>query len=231
MKIGGVIRTSLVDYPGKVAASIFTIGCNFRCGYCHNPELVLPDEFVMSIPENEVLEFLKTRIGKLDGVAISGGEPTLHEDLPEFIREVKTMGFLVKLDSNGSNPDVLRGLIDDKLIDYIAMDIKGPLEKYHEIMGWKIDPNVIRRSVDLIKNSGLEHEFRTTIVRSQLTVEDFEKVGKLVEGADRFALQHFRAIEKMVDTEKFRDERTFSEEEFEQVRKIMEKYVKKCVIH
>lgn len=231
MKIGGMQKLSLVDYPGKVAASIFTIGCNFRCGYCHNPELVVPDEYADPIIESEVLKFLKTRIGKLDGVAISGGEPTLQKDLPDFIKKVKKMGYLVKLDSNGSNPHILEQLISNSLVDYIAMDIKGPLEKYPLIMGWSIDPNVIKKSIRLIIDSGLPHEFRTTIVKSQLSVDDFEEVGKLVKGAKRYALQHFKASDHMVDTKKFKNETTYDDEDFEKMKSIMEKYVDECVIH
>jgi anaerobic ribonucleoside-triphosphate reductase activating protein len=231
MKIGGIIKTSLVDYPGKVACSIFTIGCNFRCGYCHNPELVVPDKYILALSSDDVLEYLKTRIGLLDGVAISGGEPTLHKDLPIFIKSIKDMGFLVKLDSNGSNPDMLEELLTDKLVDFIAMDVKGPLRKYEEIMGWQIDPKTIERSVGLIKNSGLPHEFRTTIVKSQLEVTDFVEIGELVKGAKQFALQHFKAIDEMVDTDGFRNEVSFSDEEFDQAQTIMSKYVERCIIH
>ena len=127
--IGGIVKFSTVDYPGYVVASIFTIGCNMRCGYCHNPELVLPEQFADTIPEHEILEFLATRVGKLDGVAISGGEPTMQADLPQFIAKIKAMGLRVKLDTNGTNPGMVQKLITEQLVDFIAMDIKGPLEK------------------------------------------------------------------------------------------------------
>ncbi|MCL2085509.1 anaerobic ribonucleoside-triphosphate reductase activating protein [Candidatus Saccharibacteria bacterium] len=230
MKIGGLIKTSLVDYPGKVACSIFTIGCNFRCGFCHNPELVDPIRYIQEIPEELVFEFLEKRKDNLDGVAISGGEPTVQPDLAKFLRRVKKLGLLVKLDSNGSNPDVLEDLFGQNLVDFIAMDVKGPIEKYESIMGWPAGAKC-KRSIDLILASGISHEFRTTVVKGMLEVEDFEEVGQLVQGAERFALQHFRAIPEMVNTEEYKDAKTFTEGEFEQARKIMARYVKKVVVH
>lgn len=225
------MKLSLVDYPGQVAAAVFTIGCNFRCGYCHNPELVVPEQYTDELDEAEILKFLQSRVNKLDGVAISGGEPTLHKDLPEFIQKMKDMGLKIKLDSNGSNPDMLEKLFDRKLVDFVAMDVKGPLEKYKEIMSWEIDPAIMRRSVRLIIESGVKHEFRTTIVKSQLQPEDFHAVGKLVKGAERYALQHFRPNNCMVDTEKFKHESAYGEKDMERIRKIMLGYVKSCVIH
>lgn len=178
--IGGIVKFSTVDYPGYVVASVFTIGCNMRCGYCHNPELVLPEQFADTIPEHEILEFLATRVGKLDGVAISGGEPTMQADLPQFIAKIKAMGFRVKLDTNGTNPGMVRKLISEQLVDFIAMDIKGPLEKYQQIAARPIDTDAIQESIHLIKT--IPHEFRTTIVAGQLEVDDFTSIGKLVDG-------------------------------------------------
>jgi pyruvate formate lyase activating enzyme len=230
MQIGGLIKTSLVDFPGKVAASVFTIGCNFRCGYCHNPELVDPKRYITSIPTEMVLEFLEKRSKSLDGVAVSGGEPTLQPDLAEFLRKIKSLGLAVKLDSNGSNPEILASLFDEGLVDFIAMDVKGPIAKYQKIMGWPAGHRCAR-SIELILTSGIDHEFRTTIVEGLLEVEDFEEVGQMVRGAQRFALQHFRAIPEMVDTDNYREAKTFSEVDFEKARKIMAKYVKKVIIH
>ncbi|OQX50761.1 MAG: anaerobic ribonucleoside-triphosphate reductase activating protein [Candidatus Cloacimonas sp. 4484_209] len=133
MKIGGFQKVSLIDYPGKICAIVFTRGCNFRCPYCHNPELVLPENYSPLIPEEEIFSFLEKRRGKLDAVEITGGEPTLQEDLTEFIRKIKEMGFLVKLDTNGSFPSVLEKVIYSGLVDYIAMDVKAPLEKYRQV--------------------------------------------------------------------------------------------------
>ncbi len=140
VQIGGIQKFSTVDYPGHTCAAVFLIGCNMRCGYCHNPELVLPEQYIGCIPEAEILDFLARRVGLLDGVAISGGEPTMSEDLPDFIRAIKQLGFLVKLDTNGTHPVMLRQMLDEQLLDFVAMDIKGPLEKYVEIAARQLTP-------------------------------------------------------------------------------------------
>ncbi|MBB1555369.1 anaerobic ribonucleoside-triphosphate reductase activating protein [Candidatus Saccharibacteria bacterium] len=227
MTIGGIQKFSTVDYPGYTVASIFTIGCNMRCGYCHNPELVLPEQYAGAIPEEEIFEFLEKRRGLLDGVAISGGEPTMQEDLPDFIRRCKKMGFLVKLDTNGTNPGVLRELLQENLIDFVAMDIKGPLEKYSQIAARPIDIDAIRESIDLIRT--VPHEFRTTIVRGQLVPEDFESIGQLVHGADRFALQYF--VPGTTVSPQFNKRESFTKQEMDQARDIMSRHVQECVVH
>ncbi|MEO5949719.1 MAG: anaerobic ribonucleoside-triphosphate reductase activating protein [Candidatus Saccharimonas sp.] len=227
MKIGGIQKFSTVDYPGYTVASIFLIGCNMRCGYCHNPELVLPEQFVGEIPEDEILEFLESRRGLLDGVAISGGEPTIHAELPEFIRKVKTMGFRVKLDTNGTNPWMVAQLIDEGLVDFIAMDIKGPLDKYVRIAARPVDLDAIEQSIRLIKT--VDHEFRTTIVRTQLEPRDFEAIGELVHGAQRFALQYF--IPGSTVSPNFRHEDSFTRIEMDEAKTIMERHVRECVVH
>lgn len=229
VKIGGIQKFSTVDYPGYVCAAIFTIGCNMRCGYCHNPELVLPEQFVRTLPQEDILMFLQKRIGQLEAVAISGGEPTDQPDLADFIRTVKNMGYLVKLDSNGTRPWVLQQLIDEKLVDFIAMDIKGPLEKYVQIAARPVDVEAIKQSVALVKSLP-EHEFRTTIVRSQLALEDFEKIGELVAGADRYALQYFRASGALVSPQ-FANETSFTDSEMLTAQQIIKRYVKECVVH
>lgn len=227
MTIGGIQKFSTVDYPGYTVASIFTIGCNMRCGYCHNPELVLPEQYAGTIPEEEIFEFLEKRRGLLDGVAISGGEPTMQEDLPDFIRRCKKMGFLVKLDTNGTNPGVLRELLQENLVDFVAMDIKGPLEKYSQIAARPIDIDAIRESIDLIRM--IPHEFRTTIVRGQLVPEDFESIGQLVHGADRFALQYF--VPGTTVSPQFNKRESFTKQEMDQARDIMSRHVQECVVH
>lgn len=229
MKIGGVQKLSLIDYPGKTCAVLFTIGCNMRCGYCHNPELVLPERYIEGIPQEEVLAFLGTRVGKLQGVAISGGEPTVQPDLVEFMAKVKELGFAVKLDSNGTNPDILRQIFDRNLIDFIAMDIKGPLDKYQTIIARPIDVDAISESVDLIKKSGVDYEFRTTVVKSQIDWDDFDKIGQLIQGAPRYALQKFRPGKTLKP--QFAREVTYSDEEFEKLKHKMERYVDLCVVH
>lgn len=227
--IGGVQKLSLVDYPGYVAAALFLTGCNMRCGYCHNPELVLPERLAPSIPIDEVLLFLHSRIGKLDGVVISGGEPTIHDELPSLVRHIKAMGYRIKLDTNGTNPDMVADMLRKGLLDFIAMDIKGPLEKYIAIAARPINIDAITRTIRLLIDSGVSHEFRTTVVKSQLDVSDFEKIGTMVAGAERFALQHFRT--GTVLSPQFQQANTFTDEEFTAAKAIMERYVDTCVIH
>lgn len=222
-KIGGLQKSSLIDYPEKISAIIFTQGCNFRCPYCHNPELIKvgADNFIVV---DSVLDFLKTRIGKLDGVVITGGEPCLQRDLVRFINAVKSLGFLVKLDTNGSKPDVLKALLDENLLDYVAMDIKAPLEKYSQVAGVKIDTSNISKSIELIKKSGIGCEFRTTVVKSQLDLGDFEKIGEMISGASKYYLQKFVPT-KTVNPD-FINEKTYSDDEFEEIAGILKKYVK-----
>ncbi len=182
MKIGGLIKFTLIDFPGRPAAVIFTQGCNFRCRYCHNPELVYPHLFTEPVAEGEIDAFLKRRQGTLEGVVVSGGEPTLHDDLPAFLKKIKSMGYAVKLDTNGTRPEMLKKLIGEHLLDYIAMDLKAPLEKYALITGVEFNPAVLRESMDLICQSGLAYEFRTTYDKEVLTDADIAALSKLVEG-------------------------------------------------
>ncbi|MCU0531154.1 MAG: anaerobic ribonucleoside-triphosphate reductase activating protein [Syntrophales bacterium] len=191
MKIGGFQKVSLIDYPGKISAVVFTQGCNFRCPFCHNPELVDPERFANRIPEPEILAFLEKRKGRLDAAVITGGEPTLQSELIPFTIHLKAMGYLIKLDTNGALPDVLEDLLGRGLIDYLAMDIKAPLERYGEITKTKTDVERIRRSISLIMGSGVDYEFRTTAVRSLLGLQELEAIGRLIPGAKRFVLQKF----------------------------------------
>lgn len=221
-KLAGLQKTTFIDYPEKIACIVFTQGCNFRCGYCHNPELFENKEPVLSVPA--FFEFLNKRKGKLDGVVITGGEPTLHgKDLIEFIKEVKSLGFLVKLDTNGTHPDVLQELLNENVLDYIAMDIKAPLAKYKTITQTDIDTKIIKKSIDMIMNSGVDYEFRTTIVKSQLSVEDLRQIGELIQGAKRYYMQKFLAT-KILD-ETLMSEESYTDEEFKNLRTILEEYV------
>jgi len=226
MRIGGLQGCSLIDYPGKISAIVFTIGCNFHCPYCHNPELV--DETADEQPEEDFFAFLESRVGKLDGVTITGGEPTIHDDLIPFIKKIKKMGFLVKLDSNGTHPEVLKEVIDQKLVDYLAMDIKGPLHKYAGAVARPVDTDKIKTSIKLLMESGVPYEFRTTVVKSMLTPDDFHEIGKLINGADAYYLQRF--VPTKLLNPGFMDEETYSDDEFEELRVIMEKYVQQCNI-
>lgn len=191
MVIGGFRPFTLSDFPGHTAAIVFTVGCNFRCGYCHNPELAAHAASCARVSEDEVMRFLEMRRGKLDGLVVTGGEPTLQPDLADFLTQVRELGYAVKLDSNGTRPEVLEQLFAAGLVDYVAMDIKAPLERYAEITGTPVDVEAIRRSVRLIIGSGLDHEFRTTVVEGQLDAEDFRAMGELVAGAQRYYIQKF----------------------------------------
>jgi len=197
MKIGGWQKVSLIDYPGQVATVVFTAGCNLRCRYCHNAKLVVGK--CQPVDLEEWWSWLKSRQGKLDAVVVSGGEPTLQPDLAVFIERVKKMGFKVKLDTNGTNPEVVRVLIERELVDYIAMDVKAPLDKYAQITGVDYDTEKIKQSIDLIINSGVDHEFRTTFVESLLSVTDLQEIVKLIKGAQRYYVQDFVYSEDILD--------------------------------
>lgn len=217
MKIGGLQKLSLIDYPGKTVATVFLIGCNFKCGFCHNPELVdVRGKEVVS--EKEFFSFLKDRIGLLDGVCITGGEPTIVSDLFNFIKKIKELGFLVKLDTNGSNPEVLKELIN--IIDYVAMDIKTSKEKYKMVAN--IDLDRINKSIDLIKGSG-DYEFRITVVPELVNKDDIEKIGKWLKGCKKIVLQQFRN-ERVLD-KKFEKVKPYSDDVFFNFKKILEKNI------
>lgn len=192
MKIAHLLPTTLIEYPGKVAALIYTAGCNFRCPFCHNSELVLPDKVkaLHCIPEDDVLHFLRERQGFLDALAITGGEPTLQPDLAEFLARVKGIGYLIKLDTNGSNPGVLARLFDEKLVDYVAMDVKGPEERYSELAGVNVDTDAIKETIRLIIDRAPDYEFRTTVAPT-ITPNEVEETTRLIQGAKRYFLQAF----------------------------------------
>jgi pyruvate formate lyase activating enzyme len=219
MKIGGLQKISLIDYPGRISAIVFTQGCNFRCPYCHNPELVDPARYGPVLPGEEVISFLEKRRGKLDAVTVTGGEPTLQPDLDRFLQKMKGMGYLTKLDTNGSNPDVLERLIRGRLVDYIAMDVKGPLKKYERIANVKVKTAMIRRSIELIAASGIEHEFRTTVVRSQLDNEDLITTAELLKKG-LYILQSYVPAKSL--DHQFLTEKSYSHEEFAEIRKKLE---------
>lgn len=196
MLIGGYQKLTLIDYPGKVATVVFTVGCNFRCPFCHNPDIVAPEKELarqFKPIEKEFFTFLGKRKGKLDGVCVTGGEPTIYPDLPDFLRKIKSMGFLVKLDSNGTNPNMLQRIFDEKLSDFIAMDIKNRPEKYAETAGLEsIDIKKVKESVKLIMKSGISYEFRTTVVPGLHEESDFDEIAKWIVGAPVYYLQPFR---------------------------------------
>ena len=189
MRIGGLQKFSFIDYPNKTAAIIFTQGCNFRCAYCHNPELVYPEKYQVPISEEQVFAFLESRRNQLEAVEITGGEPTLQPDLIDFIKKVKAMGFLVKLDSNGTNPQILEQIINQKLVDFIAMDIKAPFDKYDSVCCVPVNIDNIKRSIELIKNSGIDFLFRTTYDKSKLFDEDIQTMTKFLNVDTHYKVQ------------------------------------------
>ena len=192
MKISGLQKMTLLDYPGKIAATVFTGGCNFRCPFCHNASLVFNDGNTQGISEKDFFGFLSRRKGLLDGVCISGGEPLLQEEIGRFIAETKSLGFLVKLDTNGSFPARLKDLVNNGLIDYVAMDIKNSPAGYAETAGTtEAVLSKIRESVDFLLAGPVEYEFRTTVVKDFHTKEDFTAIGKWIRGAGRYFLQRF----------------------------------------
>ncbi|SDK16205.1 anaerobic ribonucleoside-triphosphate reductase activating protein [Natronincola ferrireducens] len=190
MKIIAMEKSSFIDYPGKICTMYFVALCNFKCGYCHNASIVKGEGEV--IPEEEVFSFLEKRKKFIDAVCISGGEPTLYKELYDFIKKVKDKGFFIKLDTNGTNPQILKKLIDEKLIDYVAMDIKAPFHKYESVTQTKVDIESIKSSIDIIRSAPIDYEFRTTICRELLTKEDVLEMATYLKGSKRFYLQNFQ---------------------------------------
>jgi pyruvate formate lyase activating enzyme len=193
MRIGGFQKLTLIDYPGKIATTVFTVGCSFRCPFCHNPELVVKSQFLpWDGVESEFFAHLQKRKGKLDGVCITGGEPTIQPHIIEFVRKIKDMGYLVKLDTNGTRPDVLKKLYEMGLLDFVATDIKNAPERYDETVGLKADIGRVRLSVEMIMNSRVPYEFRTTVVPGIHAEDDFDLIADWIDGADAYYLQEYR---------------------------------------
>ena len=193
MRIGGLQKLTLLDYPGHIACTVFTAGCNFRCPFCHNSSLVLPEQFGPAIATEALLAFLQKRRGILDGVAVTGGEPLLHADMPELLRQIKALGFLVKLDTNGSFPERLEALIDEGLVDRVAMDIKNSPALYGETAGLPgLDLGAIDRSRALLLEGRVDYEFRTTVVRPLHTAESLAEAAQWIAGAREYYLQQYK---------------------------------------
>lgn len=254
---------TLIDYPGKVACTVFLIGCNFRCPWCYSSELVLPEKIKKQlhppqvfarqkfgrarISEEELFDFLKERRELLDGLVLCGGEPTFCRELPNFVKKIKKLGYLVKIDTNGSNPEMLKKLIDDNLLDYVAMDIKAPLglksqipnsklqtnlklqiRKYQKATGVKTDIKKIKKSIEIIKNSGIDYEFRTTVVPGIHTKEDIVQIAKEISPAKRYFLQNFRS-EKTID-HKLAKVKPYSQEYLLEIQKAISPFFELCRI-
>ena len=222
MKIGGLQKVTLIDYPQKIACTVFLSGCNFRCPFCYSKELVLPEE-IKNHPEislDDFFSFLKGKIGLLEGCVICGGEPTVNgKELISFCQKIKDLGFLIKLDTNGSNLEVLKELISKKLIDYVAMDVKNSLskEKYEKATGLKnINIESIKEVIEYIKNSGIDYEFRTTITPQIHSLEDIKQIIKDISPAKKYYLQQFLKEKETISNDDFE---TYREEELKEIEK------------
>lgn len=227
MIITALTKFTAIDYPGRLACIIFTGGCNLRCGFCHNADFVLPErlkQLTQTLPFEVVLNFLKARQGMLDGVSICGGEPTIHPDLPEKIKQIKDLGFLVKLDTNGTNPLMLERLINEKLVDFLAMDLKDALPYREELVGVKIPADVLKVSIDLVKGSGLEYEFRSTILPDYHDLETLRAMGEEIRGANKWVLQGFRNAKTL--REEFQGLAGFGRSDLEELSSILAQYAK-----
>lgn len=239
MTIGGLQKLTLIDFPGKIACTVFLIGCNFRCPWCYSAELVLPEKIKKQpkISEKDFFGFLEERKGLIEGVCICGGEPTINKDLPQFCKKIKKLGYLVKLDTNGSNPKMLKDLIDKKLIDYVAMDVKAPfkiknlklkIKKYEKVTEVKINLNDIKKSIEIIRNSGIDYEFRTTVVPTVHTKEDILQIARETSPAKKYFLQNFRP-KKTIDP-KFEKIKPYSQEELIEIRNAIAPFFEVCQV-
>ena len=231
MQIGGLEKNSLIDFPGKLSSVIFFSGCNFDCPYCHNPALaagIRPRSSVINF--EEICCFLESRRGFLDGVVISGGEPTMQTDIIDACIRIKQLGYAVKLDTNGSRPGVLRRLIDAGLVDYIAMDLKTDPLLYTSYIKRNCDPDPIFSSIQIIMDSGVDYEFRTTCVKPIVTRQTIKNISQCVQNAQLYVLQHFRNID-ILHPEFFQDhEFEYCDEELMQLKAIADQWVQNCII-
>ncbi len=224
IEIKGYIPSSLLDYPGKICSVIFLPHCNFRCPFCQNPDLITKPDNIPNIELKKISEHLKSRRKWLDGVCITGGEPCLHSNLPKFLSEIKKLGFLVKLDTNGANPKMLKELIEKKLVDYIAMDIKAPLKDYDKVAKVKVNKKDIQESINLIKKSKVDYEFRTTVVPKFTGKKEIKEIGKWLKGSKRYYLQQFRAVKTLDKT--FEKVKPYPPEKLKEFAKIMKPFFK-----
>jgi len=230
MKIGGLQKITLIDFPGRVAATIFLTGCGFRCPFCYSSELVLPEKIKTQpkISERELFKFLEERKNLIEGVVVCGGEPTVSKGLTPLIKKIKKMGFFVKLDTNGSDPKILKKLIDKKWIDYVAMDIKGSKERYGECAGVKVDVKKIQKSINILKEGKIDYEFRSTIVPTLHKKEDILEMAKWIRDAKRYYLQNFRP-EKTLNPE-FIKIKPYSQEFLLQLQRAISPFFEVCQI-
>jgi pyruvate formate lyase activating enzyme len=239
MIIGGLQKTTLIDYPGKVACTVFLAVCNFRCPWCYSSELVLPIKIAKQprLSEKEFFDFLRQRQGLLDGIVVCGGEPTVNKDLPQFLQKIKNLGFAIKLDTNGSNPEMLKNLVNAKLVDYVAMDIKGPMGpnfqfsifNFQKILGEGVIFDKINESVEFLKKGNVDSEFRTTAVPGVHEKQDFLEIAKWIGGKDvKYYLQNFVA-QKTIDP-CFLKIKPFPNQFLEEIAKEISPHFKTCQV-
>jgi len=244
MQIGGLQKLTLIDYPGKLACTVFCAGCNYRCPWCYNSELVFPEKIkkILQVSEQDFFEFLKKRKELLNGVCLGGGEPTINQDLPDFCQKIKQLGYAVKLDTNGSNPGLLKELINNNLVDYIALDVKAPTEKYIQIIGLEKNINLGRaqnfwtaqiiqnvdKSIQLLKQEKIDYEFRTTVIPDFLKIEDIIKISQWISPAKRYFLQQFKP-EKTLNP-KFEKIRPYSQKYLLSIQKAIAPFFETCEI-
>ncbi|MCP3923569.1 MAG: anaerobic ribonucleoside-triphosphate reductase activating protein [Desulfobacterales bacterium] len=224
MIIGGFQKNSMIDYPGKIGSVVFTGGCNFHCPYCHNPSLV--DGSYGELHESEIFNFLRKRVGLIEGVVLTGGEPTLHRDLPFLCSRIKNMGFSIKLDTNGSKPEIIKKMINSKCVDYFAMDIKTAPENYHTLTNEPDMAEKIISSVNLIIKSGIDYEFRITCAKTFIDKKNIKGILKVLEGSKRVYLQKL-VRKKMLDEDYIKNE---EDPDLENLKSIIEPYVLDCSI-
>lgn len=228
MQIYGYTQLTLLDYPGKLASTVFVGGCNYRCPFCHNADLVAGTSNLPLIPESSILRHILKRKNALEGVCITGGEPTIYKDLPEFIEKIKDIGLLVKLDTNGTNPAMVKYLHEQGLIDYVAMDIKSSPSGYANAVGLEeVSMSEIFETTEFLLKGKIEYEFRTTVVEGIHSVEDFEKIGKWIKGAKRYFLQSYKHSDKQFVSEGLE---TPSKEKMTQILEVCRQFVPATVI-
>ena len=226
MKIKGFQKTSLIDFKPYITSVVFVGGCSFRCKYCYNPDLVLNPDTLPDIPEREIFDYIEAKKTFIDAVCITGGEPCIYEDLIDFCRKLKEKGFLVKLNTNGSRPEILKKLIDDRLIDKVSMDIKSCLDNYNEVAGVEVDKFTILKSIELIMNSGVDYSFNTTAIPGIVDKKEIFKITKIIKNAKKYNINSFISNKKLIGKE-LENSRTFSKQELEELKKIAEEHIEK----
>jgi len=227
MKIGGFQKTSLLDYPEEISAIIWTLGCNFNCPFCYNPDVVKKTAKIIS--EEEILSFLEKRKNVIDGLVITGGEPFLQKDIGSFCEKIKKIGYKIKIDTNGTYPEKLKELLDNKIVDYIAMDVKAPKGKYKKLAGVDVDISKIDESIQIIKNKAPDYEFRTTVVPGLISLKDVVEIAKWLENSKRFYLQQFKDNAFHI-SEKFDNVRPYDFTELNQMLQKVKPYFKECFL-